>query len=78
MGELRGGGTWKFSTLKRGEPEILPEHWGENLKYLTSKNIKGSFLQSDKVVFNYWFVNYMKYLTSKNIKRSFLQSSKAI
>ena len=33
-----------------GKPEMLPEHWGENLKYLTSKNIKGSFLQSSKAI----------------------------
>ena len=31
MGDLRGGG---------GGAEMLPEHRGENLKYLTSKNIK--------------------------------------
>ena len=27
---------------------MFPERWGEDLKYLTSKNIKGSFLQSSK------------------------------
>ena len=42
------GGTWIFFTPKRVGPEMLSEHLGENLKYLTSKIIKGSFLQSSK------------------------------
>ena len=44
MGDLREGP--EHFLHRKGGPEILPEHWGENLKYLTSKNIKGSFLQS--------------------------------
>ena len=41
MGELRGD--LKIFNIEKGGPEMLPEHRGENLKYLTSKNIKGSF-----------------------------------
>ena len=44
MGKLRGD--LKIFYTERGGPEMLPEHRGENLKYLTSKNIKGSFLQA--------------------------------
>ena len=49
MGVLRGGDLKIFYTEKGG-PEMLPEHWGENLKYLTIKSIKGSLLQSNKAV----------------------------
>ena len=49
MGDLRGD-MKIFYTEKGGGPEMLPEHRGENLKYLTSKNIKGNFLQSNKAV----------------------------
>ena len=48
MGDLRGD--LKIFYTESGGPEMLPEHWGENLKYLTSKNIKGSFLQINKAV----------------------------
>ena len=46
MGDLRGD-MKIFYTEKGGGPEMLPEHRGENL---TSKNIKGNFLQSNKAV----------------------------
>ena len=49
MVDLRGEGGLKIFTEKGG-PKMLPEHCGENLKYLTSKNIKGSFLQSSKAI----------------------------
>ena len=53
MGDLRGGSE-NFLHRKRkgggGGAEMLPERRGENLKYLTSKNIKSSFLQSNKAV----------------------------
>ena len=51
MGDLRGD-LKIFYTGKGGGggPEMLPERRGENLKYLTSKNIKSSFLQSNKAV----------------------------
>ena len=48
MGDLRGD--LKIFYTEKGGPEMLPEHRGENLKYLTSKNIQGSFLQSNKTV----------------------------
>ena len=51
MGDLRGEELKMFYIKKGGRgPEMLPEHRGENLKYLTSKNIKGSFLQSSKAI----------------------------
>ena len=37
MGDLRGN--LKIFYTEKGRPEMLPEHRGENLKYLTSKNI---------------------------------------
>ena len=37
MGDLRGN--LKIFYTEKGGPEMLPEHRGENLKYLTSKNI---------------------------------------
>ena len=77
MGELRGD--LKIFNIEKGGPEMLPQHRGENLKYLTSKNIKGSFFTKYFIMqFNHWFANHTNYLTSKNIKGSFLQSSKAI
>ena len=42
MGDLRG--ELKIFYTEKGEPEMLPEHRRDNLKYLPSKNIKGSFL----------------------------------
>ena len=44
MGDLKGD--LKTFYTEKGGPEMLPEHWelGENLKYLTSKNIKGSLI----------------------------------
>ena len=44
------GGDLKIFYTDKGGPEMLPERWGENLKYLISKNIKGSFLQSSKAI----------------------------
>ena len=40
-------GELKIFYTEKGGPEMFPEHWGENLKYLTSKTIKGIFLQND-------------------------------
>ena len=36
MGDLRGGGDLNSFYTEKGRgggPEMLPEHWGENLKY---------------------------------------------
>ena len=49
MGDLRGD-LKIFYTERGGGPEMLPEHRERNLKYLTSKNIQGRFLQSNKAV----------------------------
>ena len=37
------GGDLKIFYTEKVGPEMPPAHWGVDLKYLTSENIKGSF-----------------------------------